>query len=57
MVGLTVNIEKSKFRRQEVNYLGYVLSFQGLRPNPDRVSAVIYYPIPRTKIFGYDGFL
>lgn len=43
---LSVNMEKSKFCLQELPYLGYILSSQGLRPNPERVEAIINYERP-----------
>ncbi|XP_055591195.1 uncharacterized protein LOC129743243 [Uranotaenia lowii] len=38
---LSINLPKSKFCVPEVTYLGYVLSSEGLRPNPDRVEAIL----------------
>lgn len=38
---LSINIEKSKFGLTELPYLGYILTTQGLKPNPDRVEAII----------------
>lgn len=45
---LSVNMEKSKFCLKELPYLGYILSSEGLRPNPDRVEAIINYERPNS---------
>ena len=28
-------------------YLGYLLDYKGIRPNPDRLSGVINFPVPK----------
>lgn len=43
---LSINLDKSRFCVAEVPYLGYILSQEGLRPNPDRISAIINYERP-----------
>lgn len=43
---LSINLEKSHFCVSEVTYLGYILGQNGLRPNPDRVSAIVNYERP-----------
>lgn len=45
---LCINIKKSKFCCQELPYLGYILSQEGLRPNPDRVQAIMGYQVPKS---------
>lgn len=46
--GLTVSSEKSKFCAQQLKYLGYILDHQGVRPNPEKVSAMSDYPTPKS---------
>jgi RNase H-like domain found in reverse transcriptase/Reverse transcriptase (RNA-dependent DNA polymerase) len=46
--GLKANLDKSKFCKKELRYLGYVLDEQGLRTDPNKVSAVINFPAPKT---------
>lgn len=46
--GLTVNVEKCEFCRKSLKYLGYVVDERGLHTDPDKVSAVVNYPVPRT---------
>ena len=43
---LKLHPKKCKFAVQEVNYLGHVLSPQGIQPNPDKVKAIISFPTP-----------
>lgn len=45
---LSINIEKSKFCLSELPYLGYILSREGLRPNAERVEAIINYERPQS---------
>lgn len=46
---LSINLEKSKFFRSKLNYLGYVVDSQGLRTDPEKVSAIVGYPTPTNK--------
>lgn len=45
---LSINIDKSRFCVLEVPYLGYILSTQGLRPNPNRVEAIVNFERPNS---------
>ena len=44
--GLKLKLEKCHFIRTEVEYLGHVVTPQGLKPNPKTASAVNTYPVP-----------
>ncbi|MCI0562406.1 MAG: reverse transcriptase domain-containing protein [Nitrososphaera sp.] len=46
--GLTINPEKCKFCCSEVKYLGFVVNQDGLQVNPDKVTPVVNYPVPKT---------
>jgi len=39
--GLRVNANKSSFAQEEVEYLGYILNKQGVKPVPGKVSAIL----------------
>ena len=39
--GLKINADKSLFVKDEVEYLGYVLSRQGIKPMKEKVSAIM----------------
>ena len=47
---------KCSFGRQEVHYLGHIVSSQGVLPDPTKIQAVKEYPVPRT-IRQVRGFL
>ena len=38
---LRVNVKKSSFALHEIEYLGYVLSRDGIKPQPEKVSAIL----------------
>lgn len=43
-----VQLDKSEFLRKEVNYLGHVITSNGVKPNPDKISAIKKFPLPKT---------
>ena len=45
-VGLKVNPAKCQFIRKEVQYLGHVITSEGLRPNKRLMEAVQNYTVP-----------
>ena len=51
-----VNREKCEFCCSRVTYLGFLLDQDGLRPDPDRVAALLNYPTP-TNLRQLRGFL
>ena len=53
---LKVNREKCEFCCSSVTYLGFLLDQDGLRPDPDRVTALLNYPTP-TNLRQLRGFL
>ena len=36
-----VNIKKSSFALYKIEYLGYVVSHDGIKPQPEKVSAIL----------------
>ena len=38
--GLRVNATKSSFALHEIEYLGYILTREGIKPQPEKVSAI-----------------
>lgn len=49
LANLTINSEKSKFFRQELKYLGYVVDSNGLRADPDKINSILNYPTPSNR--------
>lgn len=45
---LTVNLKKCKFFRSSLKYLGFVIGTDGLHTDPDKVTAILNYPKPKT---------
>lgn len=46
--GLTLNREKCRFCRDELKYIGYVVNRFGLSVDPEKVSAIVNMPTPKT---------
>lgn len=46
--GLKIKVEKCHFLQPEVRFLGHLVSAQGIGPDPDKVSAVVQWPVPNT---------
>lgn len=64
--GLVINPAKCRFAQREVEFLGYLVNKDGLRPLPERVQALQDYKLPGTVkelrrflalINGYKRFL
>lgn len=46
--GLVINLQKCKFAEEEVEFIGYTVGKDGVRPLPSRVAAVTTYTRPKT---------
>ena len=55
-VGLKVNSPKSKFCAEETEYLGYILTRTGIKPQTKTVQVVLAINIPKT-VKDLHGFL
>lgn len=45
---LKLKIDKSKFLREKVNYLGFIISSDGLMTDPKKVEGIVKYTRPKT---------
>lgn len=54
--GLTANFGKCQFLHTEMRYLGHFIGADGLRPDPEKVSAIRDYPVP-TSVKDLERFL
>ena len=45
-LGMTLNAEKCTFSQTSVKFLGHVVDSQGIRPDPDKVEAVVQFTTP-----------
>lgn len=46
---LELRLEKCSFFNSEIEYLGYVVDENGVKPSPHNISAVVNFPIPKNK--------
>lgn len=46
--GLTINLDKCNFLQNDIRFLGYDVSEQGIRPSPKKLDAIANYPTPKT---------
>lgn len=59
--GLTISLEKSKFCKRQVMYLGYLLSERGVEIDQARIQPILDYARPKTvkdirRLMGLAGF-
>jgi hypothetical protein len=45
---LQLQPEKCEFAKQQVKYLGHIISDKGIEASPDKVKAIMNYPVPKT---------
>jgi hypothetical protein len=46
---LKVEPDKCEFLKEELNYLGHVVTSEGVRPDENKIRAVVEFPIPKTQ--------
>ncbi|KAL7297542.1 hypothetical protein TKK_0009902 [Trichogramma kaykai] len=46
---LKMQLDKSEFLRKEVPFLGHIITSDGIKPNPEKIKAIVEYPIPKTQ--------
>lgn len=46
--GITINLGKCCFGKEKIDFLGYEVTSEGIRPLPEKVQAIIDFPKPRT---------
>lgn len=46
---LKAQIDKSEFLRKEIEFLGHVVTEEGVKPNPKKIEVIKNFPIPRTE--------
>lgn len=46
---LKMQIDKSEFLRKEVPFLGHIITPEGIKPNPEKIKAILNYPLPKTQ--------
>ena len=55
---LTLKLSKCHIGKQQLDYLGHVISAKGMKPSPKKISAVTEWPIPQnvTQLQQFLGF-
>lgn len=48
-VNLKIQLDKSEFLSKEVAFLGHLITPEGIKPNPSKISAIKNYPLPKTQ--------
>jgi hypothetical protein len=48
-LNLKLNLSKCHFSQAELQYLGHVLSSDGIKPDPAKVEAVMTFPTPKSR--------
>lgn len=46
---LKIQLDKSDFLQKEVEFLGHIITRDGIKTYPKKVTAVANYPLPRTQ--------
>lgn len=46
---LKLQIDKSEFLKKEIEYLGHVVTADGIKPKPEKLETIKEFPIPQTK--------
>ncbi|GJQ88781.1 hypothetical protein Trydic_g10187, partial [Trypoxylus dichotomus] len=46
--GLKIQLDKSEFLCKSVEFLGHVVTPEGVKPNPKKIEAIKRFPIPKT---------
>lgn len=44
---LKVQLDKSEFLKKEIEFLGHIETTEGIKPNPEKIQAILDYPIPQ----------
>ncbi|CAG9138302.1 unnamed protein product [Plutella xylostella] len=48
--GVTLNVNKCEFGQEKLNFLGYEVSAEGIRPTEERIKAISTFPKPKTVV-------
>ena len=56
--GLQVDIDKTEFHVSETRFLGVIVGINGLRMDPQKIDAIVQWPVPKTlkQVQSFIGF-
>ena len=46
---LKIQLDKSEFLKKETAFLGHIITTKGVKPNPEKISAIQSWPLPRNE--------
>lgn len=46
---LKIQLDKCEFLKRETEFLGHIISGEGVKPNPDKIEKIISWPLPKTQ--------
>jgi len=44
---MKISLEKSKFSKRETSFLGYIVSYNVIKTDPEKIDTIIMYPLPK----------
>lgn len=56
---LKIQCDKSEFLKREVEFLGHIVTSEGVKPNPDKIKVIQNWPLPKNEkeLRGFLGIL
>ena len=56
---LTLNLSKSSFFKKETKFLGFILTTDGIQPDPEKIQGIMEFPTPRNtkQLRGFLGLV
>ena len=54
---LTLNLSKSNFFKKETRFLGFILTTEGIKPDPEKIQEIMEFPSPKNakQLIGFLG--
>ncbi|XP_044572124.1 uncharacterized protein LOC123257372, partial [Drosophila ananassae] len=46
---LKLQLDKCEFMKKETEFLGHIITTEGIKPNPQKIEAIQKFPIPKTQ--------
>lgn len=46
---LKIQLDKCEFLKRETEFLGHIISSEGVKPNPEKIEKIIQWPIPKNQ--------
>lgn len=46
---LKIQLDKCEFLRRETEFLGHIITPEGIKPNPDKITKILEWPLPKNE--------